>query len=235
MHSVADCRRGYRTVDGDVLQSLRSRYARLLFIYLSGNSDSFTFNEETVRGMFGIKERYKGRISAIKSRLDCVKREFEEIGVYFHWEFRGRNGKSISLHVQAKGMSQYHPSLQEGKGRQPQAKELSGALVSFLKEKVKLDDKGIACNKRTFLQYIYFYGEEGLTAFLRRKMKEPGYHCKRNRTGWLIGAVKSETAMETATGRVEGKKAGIDNMPAEIMDPRIREASGRLVKKFDSS
>jgi hypothetical protein len=232
IEAIGDCRQGYRTIDKDAFLSLRSRYSRMFFFYLSGNASQFQFKEQTVRGVFGIKNNYK-RFSSLKPRLECVKKEFQRLGIDFQWEFSG--GKNRSLIIQAKGMEQYHPSVQQNKELQPKAKELSEELVSFLKTKVKMNAKGIASNKKTFLAYIYFFEEKGLMDFLGKKMKTAGYLKAYKRIGYLIRAVQNETDREQASGRAEEKKTDIDNLKAT--DPRIQAMINDLAerKKIDSS
>jgi hypothetical protein len=232
--AIGDCQKGYRTVDQAALLSLRSRYSRLFFIYLSGKSDSFTFREDTLREMFFIEGQYK-HFSALKKRLECVKREFERLGVKFLYEFRG-NRKHRELFVHAQGMEKYHPSFQQKKeeGIQERSKKLSEAMVKFLKEEAKLNDVGINSNRQTFLGYIYFFGEKGLMDFLSKKMKSKGYWKAQNRIGYLIEAVRRETALEKETGRVEEKKTDVDSL--QMTDPLVRDiyrqARDNLVKKF---
>jgi hypothetical protein len=226
---VGNCTQGYRTVDVSALLSLRSRYARLFFIYLSGSAKDFRFGEDKVREMFGLEEHYK-RFSSLKKRLECVRDELEELGITFQWEFR-REGRENALLVQAKGMERYHPSVQKEKSLSPKAKDLSGELVDFLKQKVKMTDKGIAANKNTFLEYIKFFGEKELIAFLCKKMDAPGYWEKHSRIGWLIGAVKGETADEQATGRVEEKKADISGT-YEYKHSWIKEMAEKTQRKL---
>jgi hypothetical protein len=223
--SITDCSRGYRTVDKDALLSLRSRYSRLFFIYLSGESDRFQFREETLREMFGIRDHYK-RIGSLKKRLDSVRKEFSKLGLDFKWEFRNGN-----LHIEAAGMKSYRCSRkQEESGERP--RELSGEAVDFLKTRVKMSSEGIKANKKTFLDYIFYFGEKGLADFLMQKMNDPESWKKRNRTGWLIGAVKGELEKERSTGRAEGKQSDIDHM--KTGSPRIREHIDRILKKLDS-
>jgi hypothetical protein len=234
IQSVVDCRKGYRTVQKEALVSLRSRYSRLLFIYMSGNADQFTFNEATLREMFGIRDKYK-RLSGIKKRLECVKKEFAGLGLDFHWAFEGAKNQKNQLSVHVKGMSQYHPSVSEQKEQlQIKDKKLPGDVVNFLKTKFGMNDKEIASNRKTFLSYIHYFGEGGLLEFLRKVRKSDGYFKARSRIGYLINAVKDEVRQEQSTGRVEGKKTDIDNM--EITDPRIKEIIDyNKINKLDSS
>jgi hypothetical protein len=135
-------------------------------------------------------------------------------------------------------MQQYHPSVQKEKSLSPKAKKLSGELVDFLKEKVKMSDAGIAANRKTFLRYIYFFGEDGLIRFLHKKMNARDYWKKHNRIGWLIASVKGETADEQSTGRVEEKKADIAG-EYEYDNPLIKEMAEitkhKLTKHNDTS
>jgi hypothetical protein len=206
----------------DALLSLRSRYARLFFVYLSGSSKYFRFGEATVREMFGLEERYK-RFGSLKKRLECVKREFKNLDIGFRWEFREERGEKM-LYIESSGMERYHPSLQEKKSRSPEDRPLPEKLVSFLKKKLDMDDAGINSNKKTFLGYIDFFGEEELITFLRKKIQAYGFWQKQNPVGWLIAAVKREVAKEESTGRVEKKNGELDKMQySDIPDPRVRE------------
>jgi hypothetical protein len=221
IETVGDCTPGYRTVAMDVLLSLRSRYSRLFFIYLSGSSKYFRFKEATVREMFGLEDCYR-RFGSLKKRLECVKREFKRLDVDFRWEFREERGEKF-LYIRSRGMEQYRPSLQEEKSDPADNRPLPEELVSFLKEKLDMDDAGINSNKKTFLGYIDFFGEEKLIAFLSEKMKDYGFREKHNPTGWLIAAVKGEVAKEGSTGRVEKKNGELDKMQySDIPDPRVR-------------
>jgi hypothetical protein len=182
--------------------------------------------------MFGLETSYKKKFCSLKRRMECVRKEFGKLGVDFTWEFR-RQGSEMLLTIRAKGMEQYHPSVAKEKNAPPRAKELSEKVVKFLDDKLKMNSKEINSNKKTFLNYIYYFGEDGLIKLLSQKMKDPKYWLVHNRIGWLIGAVKGETAKMHATGRVEEKKTNIDNV--EVTDPRIREAINRIRNKYDSS
>jgi hypothetical protein len=235
---AGDCKQGYRTIDKDALLSLRSRYARRFFIYLSGNADCFHFRESVVRKMFGLETSYKKKFSSLKRRMECVREEFGKLGVDFTWEFR-RQGSETLLTIRAKGMEQYHPSVAKEKDAPPREKELSGKIVDFLKQRLKMDDKGINSNKKTFLNYIYYFGEDGLIKFLSQKMKDPKYWQVHNRIGWLIGAVKDEASKAEERGVGNAVKGDIkDNV--EITNPLIRkmfeDAQGKINKnKMNSS
>jgi hypothetical protein len=227
---INDFTSGYRNINLNVLTGIRSRYSRILFVYFSGTSDTFSFEEETLRDLFQCEDKYH-KISSIKKRLENVSRNFNAISVGFTFESRrGKKGKKL-FRMQVQGIDQYKPvrNKKEEEERETGGGALSQKTILFLKE-IGMNDKGIAANKKDLKLYADLFSEEKLIAFLKEKMNSQPYKkgLLNNPIGWMLNAVRKEAQKEQDRQTEKWQDH-------EIQNPLIKQMSEKISQKFNSS
>jgi len=232
---------GSRTYDRTAYFKLRSKYARSLFVLFSGSGfkkkngdriDQFIMNTDTLRQYLNLGNKYKN-ISAFKKRLIHAEKEFAQLGIRFTWSYQPPEDKpnapkQFILEVDKKMLDYKSPRVKE-KEKQNLFNSIPHDVKKFLMEKLDAHEKQIKNNTKTFLAYINLFSKERLIEFISNKVATPAYQSRKKtlRFGWVINAVKSESANEKK--RVE--EMNVQSQDYVPSNPVIREAVERLFPK----